>query len=104
MHLIEGANTSPKFLVFSNFPSDKQGTEKKVHFTFKKLSERDFFFLLEVIGKHGHSRRVQLIKVAVEYVKAVIAHFGSNNGIGIYSISRVMKLLNKMVVTPMTIM
>ena len=103
MHLIEGANTSPKFLVFSNFPSDKQGTEKKVHFTFKKLSERDFFFLLEVIGKHGHSRRVQLIKVAVEYVEAVIAHFGSNNGIRIHSISRVMELLNMMAVS-MTIM
>ena len=63
----------------------------------------NFFFLLEVIGKHGHSRRVQLIEVAVEYVKAVIAHFGSNYGIGIHSISRVVELLNMMAVS-MTIM
>ena len=103
MHLIEGANASPKFFVFSNFPSDKQGTEIKRSFKYQKLREIIFFFLLEVIGKHGHSRRVQLVEVAVEYVKAVIAHFGSNYGIGIHSISRVVELLNMMAVS-MTIM
>ena len=104
MHLIKGANTSPKFLVFSNFPSDKQGTEiKKFTLQSKNTCNHFFPFLLEVIGKHGHSRRVQLIKVAVEYVEAVIAHFGSNNGIRIHSISRVMELLNMMAVS-MTIM
>ena len=43
MHLIEGANASPKFFVFSNFPSDKQGTEIKRSFKYQKLREIIFF-------------------------------------------------------------
>ena len=91
------------FLSFPIFQVTNRGLKLKSSLYNQKLREINFFLLLEVIGKHGHSRRVQLIKVAVEYVEAVIAHFGSNNGIRIHSISRVMKLLNMMAVS-MTIM